>query len=95
MGKFYVYDNWLLGKAFIHTGTCKHCNHGRGRRSLTDDARTGDRWLGPFPSRGKAMTAARLLRRRNTRYARCCLPAESAAARLGDEARREAQSDGG
>ncbi|MCY3801047.1 MAG: hypothetical protein OXG46_05680 [Chloroflexi bacterium] len=95
MGKFYIYDNWLRSTALVHAGACRNCKFGQGKHSLNDDARRIDRWLGPFPSRGKAMTAAGLLRRRNTRHAKCCMVAESAAAQLADEARREAQSDGG
>jgi len=66
----YVYENWTLSKAVVHTGTCGACNEGRGIR-LKDSGRNG-KWHGPFDDREAAMAFARSRRHPDTRFcARC------------------------
>ena len=48
--RFYIYENWQAGphKAIIHSGSCGHCNDGRGRAGGYDPSHA--RWHGPFDS---------------------------------------------
>ncbi len=52
--RFYIYENWQAGprKAFIHRGSCGHCNDGGGVSGSYDPKHA--KWHGPFESLGAA-----------------------------------------
>ena len=45
---FWVYENWVVERAVLHLGECRHCNEGQGKRGRADAIGVRDQWHGPF-----------------------------------------------
>lgn len=53
---YWVYTNWTVKHARVHTANCTYCNNGRGIHD-TDNENNG-KWFGPYNSYQDARTKA-------------------------------------
>ena len=73
--EFWVYENWTVvagGKARVHRGECRYCNHGAGQRIYPNPSGRNGRWHGPFATEHDAMNFANSLGRQDVRWGKCC-----------------------
>ena len=70
--RYWVYENWVNDKAFVHESTCSFCNDGEGCHG-TENSNDG-RWLGPFSTFSGALERARNTSRNNVRGCKICRP---------------------
>ncbi len=73
---FWVYENWTVqagGKAIVHRGECRFCNHGN-EQGIYPNPSSGrnDKWHGSFATENDAMNYARSLNKRTVRRCKFC-----------------------
>ena len=71
MMKFYVYENWIQGKAVVHRGDCHFCKNGKGFKELKNGSEYG-KWLGPFESKQAAEDEALKTGKQNVKQCWFC-----------------------
>ena len=70
--RYWVYENWVNDKAFVHESTCQFCNDGEGFHgvSVSNDGA----WHGSFGTAEEALQFARNTGRGHVRSGKCCHP---------------------
>jgi len=68
---FYVYEDDQTKRVRVHTGNCKNCNEGKGRKPTRDSTK---RWHGPYGTRAEAQAVALRLNKKYTATCKVCLP---------------------